>query len=35
METIADYTKEADGKTVPVWTNEEVEEIIIAQVIFK
>ena len=32
METISSYTKEVDGKSVPMWNNEEVKEIVIAQV---
>lgn len=32
-ETISDYSKEVDGKKVPMWNREEVNEIVIAQVI--
>lgn len=31
-EAISDFTKEVDGKTVPMWSREEIDEIIIAQV---
>ena len=31
-ETIADYKKEVNGKTVPMWTKEEVDEIVASQV---
>ena len=31
-ESIGDYTKEINGKTVPMWNKEEVDEIVIAQV---
>ena len=31
-EAIADYTREVDGKQVPMWNEEEVDEIVIAQV---
>ncbi|XP_046443689.1 cytochrome P450 3A16-like [Daphnia pulex] len=30
-ETITDYTKEVDGKSVPKWSSEEINEIVIAQ----
>ncbi|XP_046636806.1 cytochrome P450 3A2-like [Daphnia pulicaria] len=30
-EAISDFTKEVDGKTVPMWSREEIDEIIIAQ----
>ena len=33
-EAISDFTKEVDGKTVPMWSREEIDEIIIAQVCF-
>ena len=32
-EAIAEYTREVDGKQVPMWNEEEVDEIVIAQVI--
>ena len=31
-EAILEHKKEVDGKTVPMWTKEEVEEIVVAQV---
>lgn len=31
-ESIGHYTKQVDGKTVPMWDKEEIEEIVIAQV---
>jgi len=31
-ESISNYTKEENGKTVPMWTKEEVNEIVAAQV---
>lgn len=34
-ESISEYTKVVDGKSVPVWNKEEVDEIVIAQVIFR
>ncbi|EFX88290.1 hypothetical protein DAPPUDRAFT_311602 [Daphnia pulex] len=30
-EAISDFTKEVDGKTVPMWSREEIDEIIMAQ----
>jgi hypothetical protein len=32
-ETIKECTKEVDGKKVPAWNMEEVNEIVIAQVV--
>jgi len=34
-ETILDFKKEVDGKSVPMWTRDEVDEIVIAQVYLK
>ena len=31
-EAISSYTKEQNGKTVPMWSKEEVDEIVTAQV---
>ncbi len=31
-ETIMEYKKEVNGEMVPIWTREEVDEIVIAQV---
>jgi cytochrome P450 family 3 subfamily A len=31
-EAISEFTKEVDGKTVPVWSREEIDEIIMGQV---
>ena len=31
-EAISEYTKEVDGKTVPMWSRDEIEEIIMGQV---
>ena len=31
-EAISGYTKVVDGKTVPMWTREDIDEIIIGQV---
>lgn len=31
-ESISEFTKEVDGKTVPMWTREEIDEIIMGQV---
>lgn len=33
-EAIMEYTKKVDGKEVPMWNREEVDEIVIAQVDF-
>jgi hypothetical protein len=33
-EAISDFTKEVDGKTVPLWSREEIDEIIMAQVYY-
>ena len=31
-EAISEFTKEVDGKTVPMWSREEIDEIIMGQV---
>ena len=33
-EVIAEQTREVNGKEVPMWTQEEVDEIVVAQVNF-
>ena len=33
-EAFSSYTKEENGKTVPMWTKQEVEDIVAAQVRF-
>ena len=34
-EAISDFTKEVDGETVPMWSREEIDEIIMAQVLYR
>ena len=34
-ESVSAYTKEENGKTVPMWSNEEIKEIVTAQVVQK
>ena len=34
-EAISDFIKEVDGETVPMWSREEIDEIIMAQVLYR